>query len=269
ATYGLHGDVSIDGANATVSDLQPARRYFTLFRAHLARPIEPTRTIGMEFTGTGSGQSFYLNVLFGRGGYQRMSFRFRDTTTSPRLLLFSPLHPSSVTRVPDWSKVTQLTVSTNSKRGWAGTMSLEGPFLTSSPRGNTTESGPTFSEASSGGDPFADAAPGHDALKPTDQLIGDRATLSGDLGTGLLTFTQSYNPTWTLHGSRGDVSPSVGLGFGNAYAVSRTTKPESISLGLARYGRIGTAVSIAAWALLLLAMAVLHLRRRRAGERRA
>jgi hypothetical protein len=226
----------------------------------------------MEFTGAASGQSFYLNVLFGRGGYQRMSFRFRDTTTSPRLLLFSPLHPSSVTRVPDWSKVTQLTVSTNSKRGWTGPMSLEGPFLTTTPGGDTgsdaAESGPTFSEAGRGGDPFADAVAGHDALKPADQLIGDHATLGGDLGTGLLTFSQSYNPTWTLHAGGGNVSPSVGLGFGNAYPVSSTMRPESISLGLARYGRIGTAVSIAAWTLLLLAMAVLHLRRRRRTEER-
>jgi hypothetical protein len=269
ATYGLHGDLSIDGPNATVSDLQEGRRYYTLFRAHLARPIEPTRTLGMEFTGTASGQSFYLNVLFGRGGYQRMSFRFRDTTTAPRLLLFSPLHPSSVTRVPDWSKVTQLTVSTNSKRGWTGAMSLEGPFLTTSPGGVAAESGPTFSQAGRGGDPFADAPAGRDALKPADQMIGDHATLGEDLGTGLLTFSQSYNPTWTLHAGRGDVSPSVGLGFGNAYRVSSTMKPQSISLGLARYGKIGTAVSIAAWALLLLAMAVLHLRRRRTGEPRA
>jgi hypothetical protein len=100
-------------------------------------------------------------------------------------------------------------------------------------------------------------------------MIGDHATLGEDLGTGLLTFSQSYNPTWTLHAGRGDVSPSVGLGFGNAYRVSSTMKPQSISLGLARYGKIGTAVSIAAWALLLLAMAVLHLRRRRTGEPRA
>ena len=269
ATYGLHGDVSVEGPDATVSDLQDGRRYYTLFRAHLARPIEPTRTLGVDFTGTGSGQSFYLNVLFGRGGYQRMSFRFRDTTTSPRLLLFSPLHPSSVTRVPDWSKVTQLTVSTNSKRGWTGSMSLEGPFLTTAPGAGATASGPTFSETGRPGDPFASAAEGRGALKPADQLVGDSATLSGGLGTGLLTFTQSYNPTWTLHTGGGDVSPNVGLGFGNAYPVSKETHPESISLGLARYGRIGTAVSIAAWTLLLLAMAILHLRRRRAGERRA
>ncbi|MFL5735923.1 MAG: hypothetical protein ACJ76P_01120 [Actinomycetota bacterium] len=268
ATYGLHAQVSIDGANAAVSDLGDGRRYYTLFRAHLARPIEPSRTLGMDFTGTGSGQSFYLNVLFGRGGYQRMSFRFRDTTTAQRLLLFSPLHPSSVTRVPDWSKVTELTVSTNSKRGWTGAMSLAGPFLTTASRGSRTETGPTFSQVGHAGDPFANATPGVHALKPADQLIGDGAMLAQDAGPGLLTFTQSYNPTWTLHSGGGDVSPSIGLGFGNAYPLSGRTRPESISLGLARYGRIGTAVSLVAWTLMLLAMALLYLRRRRKSEPR-
>ena len=261
--YGVKADdVRSLGATLSVSDAGSSRPYFTIGRSRVERQVVPDRPFGITFTGTGSQQLFYLNFIFDTAGYQRASFRFRDTTSEPRNLLFSPLRPSAVTSVPDWSHVREITLSSNSKNGWAGRVAVEGPYLTRSVGTPPAGWHPTFVQDGRDGDPFVVGARAVGALSPADQSIADHATLGGGLGQGLLIFTQAYHEDWRLDTER-DVEPSVALGFANAYELDGHSSPGTISFTLAAYGKVGTVVSLVGWMSALALLVVLRARRRR------
>jgi hypothetical protein len=241
--------------------LSPGRRYFTIARAPVARRLDLSVPFGIEFDGAATGQYFYLNFLFDSAGYNRASFRFQDTTTDPRALFFLLQHPTSVTQVPDWSTVRAITLSTNSKDGWAdASVGLRGPFAVDA---SVAGSG-TFHEPGRRGDPFSGMGQEADpALASVDERITDTTALRPGLGAGLLTFTQSYHPSWQLTTANDRVEPTVALGFANGYRLTDGENPSTITMGLAVLGRIGTAISGAAWVTALLAATLLSRRRRR------
>jgi hypothetical protein len=245
-----------------IDGLNPDRRYFTIARTSVTRHLDPSVPFGIEFDGAATGQYFYLNFLFDDVGYDRASFRFQDASRASRTLFFSLQHPSSVTQVPDWSNVQAITLSTNSKDGWAGTsVELRGPFGVDS---SVAGSG-RFVERGGRGNPFADMGDeGRSALVSSDERVTDVTALRPGLGSGFLTFTQSYHPSWQVTTSDGDVDPVVALGFANGYRLPEGSDPTAITMGLARLGRIGTTISGTAWCAALIAVAFGRRRRRRA-----
>jgi len=249
----------------TIDGLRPDRRYFTIARTHVARRLDPSVPFGIEFDGAATGQYFYLNFLFDTAGYNRASFRFQDVSRVPRTLFFLLRHPSSVTQVPDWAHVRAITLSTNSKDGWAdASVRLRGPFAVDT---SVAGSG-RFYEPGKRGDPFSDrGGDAVSALASPDELVTDTTALRPSLGAGLLTFTQSYHPAWQLTTRQGPLEPVVALGFANGYRLSEDANPSAITMGFAVLGRIGTVVSGATWFAALLAAASLAWRRRRRRRR--
>jgi hypothetical protein len=244
-----------------IDGLRPDRRYFTIARTRVAKRLDPTVPFGIRFDGAATGQYFYLNFLFDSAGYNRASFRFQDVTTVPRTLFFFLQHPSSVTQVPDWSNVRAISLSTNSKDGWSdASVRLRGPFAVDA---SIAGSG-TFHEPGRRGDPFSDM--GGDvvsALASPNERVTDVTALRPGLGAGLLTFTQSYHPSWQLTTTDGGHEPVVALGFANGYRLTEDANPIAVKNGLAVLGRIGTAISGVAWFAALVAAASLARRRRR------
>ena len=252
---------SVGPRRLTIDGLSPDRRYFTIARTPVTKRLDLSVPFGIEFDGAATGQYFYLNFLFDSAGYDRASFRFQDTTTEPRALFFLLQHPTSVTQVPDWSTVREITLSTNSKDGWAASsVRLRGPFAVDASVAGTG----TFSEPGRRGDPFS--AMGEEAgsaLSSADERVTDSTALRPGLGAGLLTFTQSYHPSWQLTTTNDRIEPVVALGFANGYRLTEGANPSTITMGLAVLGRIGTAISGVAWFAALLAAALLARRRRR------
>jgi hypothetical protein len=98
----------------------------------------------------------------------------------------------------------------------------------------------------------------------SDERVTDVTALRPGLGSGFLTFTQSYHPSWQVTTSDGGVDPVVALGFANGYRLPEGSDPTAITMGLARLGRIGTTISGTAWCAALIAVAFGRRRRRRA-----
>jgi hypothetical protein len=221
--------------------IRPGRRYFTFARARLNRQIDPERVLALRLTGARTGQTFFLNVLFDAHGAQTASFAFRDGTSLPRTVYLSPLDASGLTVVPDWSRARWVTLSTTSKRPWSREMTIDGLYSLAQPRLR-----PRFVAAGKRESPFRDAPRGVSALSPPDQVIGDRAHLAANAGTGTLVFTQSYEPRWHLSADGATRGHVIALGFANAYSVRRLRGGE-LSFGPARAGRIGWWISLIAW----------------------
>jgi hypothetical protein len=236
--------------------VRSGRRYFTIASGRARGAVNPYRPLAIRFRGTGSGQTFYLNVLFDRRGERLVWFRFVDETREERTLLFSPLQPSGVSTVPDWSNVKGFSISTNSKIRWPETASIDGPYQLS---GTTPR--PSF-VAADGSDPFSSAPPGMSALDPPTQKVNDHAKLGDGLGRGTLVFTQSYHPDWKLKAKSGHARHTVALGFANAYSVDKPLEGASLSFTAAKYGKVGTWISLFAW-LMCLGIVVRWLSRER------
>jgi hypothetical protein len=244
-----------------IDGLNPGRRYFTIARTPVTRRLDPSVPFGIEFDGAATGQYFYLNFLFDDGGYNRASFRFQDTSRASRTLFFLLKHPSSVTQVPDWSNVRAITLSTNSKDGWAGSsIELRGPFSVDA---SVAGSG-VFFERGKRGDPFSTmGSDARSALATPDEQVTDTTALRPGLGNGFLTFTQSYHPSWQLTTADGRAEPVVALGFANGYRLTQGSDPSAVTMGLASLGRIGTAISGAAWSAAAIGVSLGRRRRRR------
>jgi hypothetical protein len=226
--------------------VRSGRRFFTLARVRAATGISTNHPFALRFKGTGSGQTYYLKALFDDRGQEAAWFKFKDTTKTDRMVVFSPLQPSSVSALPDWSAVKSFTIACNAKTRLPGALKLDGPFeLTGS------NLKPSFEGTGRAVGLFAGAPPGQPALAPPTQAVNDHATLSSPLKGGLLVFTQTYHPRWKLQAHQGSGSHSIALGFANSYSLDGPLIGGSVRFTGARYGRIGTWISLVAWVLAL------------------
>jgi hypothetical protein len=240
----------------TVPRAESGRTYFTLAQAGVRRALDPNLPFGIDFRGTGRGEALYLNVFFSHRLYPTVSYRFLDTSTATRRLFFSPELPTSVRALPDWGAVTGLSLSTNSKTDVTGPYSMSGPFLLATP-----------SDVGVKGQ-FPAAATRARASLVGDQRVGTSATLH-DVGAGLLVFTQSYAPSWSLQGAR-TAAHTVALGFANGYVVTAPTATATLGFSQARLGRLATMGSAIVWlgALGFLGVAAWRRASRRRGKGR-
>ena len=215
------------------------RTYFTLATA-AAGPVDPYAPIALRFKGAASGRTFLLLAEFDDTGERAAGFSFVDTSRGPRTLVFSPLQPSFVSTIPDWSRVRRFKISSTSKTALREPVSFEGPFTV-----QNMSLKPAFT---SGGRPWAGPALGPEAvpaLDPPDQLIANSADLAPGLPAGELNFMQSYNSGWKLDSGSGE--HSVALGFANSYTLDGTAQPTEVSFKPARWGTVGSVISLLAW----------------------
>lgn len=211
------------------------RTYYTLAMAPVDQAVDPNLPFAIDFAGTGRGEPLYLNFYFDHSMRPTASFRFVDTTARERRLFFSPQYPTSAGALPDWSHVTSISLSTNSKSADLGPLSLRGPFL--------------FASASAlgfkGSFPSAPGTPAQARSLAGDERVGVSATLH-DVPAGLLVFTQSYAQGWQLHGARSSAH-TIALGFANAYVVTAPSRIATLDFATATLGRIGSTTSLLAW----------------------
>lgn len=242
----VHARTAPDGG-LSLSVVRRGREYYTLVDAPTKRSINPYRPIAIRFKGTGSGRTFYLNFTFGDTGAQRVGYRFRDTSSSTRTIVFSPLQPDFQSAVPRWDAIRSVSLSVANKKPFRRPIFLRGPFSLGrslAPRFNTeglnwlarAGAGSTVALADRAA-PITDTVP----LRPTNR--------------GVLVYTQSYNPGWSLSGARSGATHTIALGFANAFVLPHKLDASSLGFGPARLGRIGTYLSAAAWLLCLLAIA--------------
>lgn len=237
------------------------RPYFTLATASAAGAVDPYRPLAFHFAGTGSGATYYLSVRFDRTGTLAAGFRFVDTTSAPRTLVFSPLQPSFVTAVPDWAHPSNLTLATADKSRLPRPIRIDGPFQLAGP-----DLRQSFSEDGRSGDPFAGGPEGRRALEPPTQLVDHRVRVSDAGGSGMLVLTQSFHPLWTITPAAASSAHTVALGFANGYRLERPVVGATIAFAGAHYGNIGFVASVVVWSLCLLLMGVLVLMRRGARQ---
>jgi hypothetical protein len=248
------------GRGLTLHVRAPARRYYTLAQLQMARGLNPYRPFALRFKGTGSGRTFYLVVIFRGPGQPRALFAFRDSGTAERVLLFSPLQPSSVDSVPDWSYVASLSLATDSKAVLRGSILIDGPFE------SNIDATPRFRRPKDE-DPFGKTQGMSPALAPHDQAVSDEARLAPRTGPGLLVLSQSYHPGWRLHATHARARHTIALGFANAYELPRAVADASVKFDAAKWGRLGTLVSLAAWFVAALFLLLTLARARLSGHR--
>ncbi|MHB8469971.1 MAG: hypothetical protein ACYDCH_09485 [Gaiellaceae bacterium] len=234
------------------------RQFYTLASAGTVRTIDPGRPIAIRFRGRATGTIFYLNFQFDEQGLQTAGYRFADTSSNVRTIVFAPSQPSFSYAVPTWAHVVRVTVSTNSKQRLPGPVTIDGPYQLSGPSLRSS-----FAVAGDGRDPFAGAPVYSVPLQPASQLIGVQAHV--DIRRrGLLVLSQAYHPLWKISPAAAASSHEIAYGWANAYRVSKVPGAATISFTGARYGTAGTVLSGIAWPLLLALLAL----RLRQGRRR-
>ena len=183
-----------------------------------------------------------------------VSFRFADTSSSSRVLYFSPELAPITSAIPDWSTVSDVSLSTNSKGLLPGSVAMQGPYSLAGAAAAIHGSLP----------PGGTSARNARSLVGS-QLVGTHATLRG-VGDGLLVFTQAYSRSWQLSGAHVH-DHTVALGYANGYVISAPSRVASLTYATAGLGRIGTAITVASWlaAAVVVALAVRSRRRRRRG----
>jgi hypothetical protein len=247
------------GGGLELTVRSPARRYYTLARLLLNRGIDPNRPFVLHFRGTGSGRKYYLVAAFDAEGQRTAVFRFTDTARGTRTILFSPLEPTKTNSVPDWSHVVSFAFSTASKDVLRPGIAVDGPFAS----GIDTKPKFIFRGRRH---PLIGSQTVTSALFPRDQAIGTSAQLTRKTGPGLLVLSQSYDPSWRLHAATGSARHVIALGFANGYELARPVANASVSFDAAKWGEIGTLVSLVAW-LTGIAIAIAAAARTRAARR--
>jgi len=224
---------------------------YAMAYASLPKRISAADPLALKFQGSGSGVTFYVNFYFRNGS--KKSFSFQDSTNSARTLFFTPEQGKAAWRaasakelanpymaslpqleVPDWNNVQYLTVSTNSRIWQGGTIRFDGPFPV-----RLTHSLPYFS----GHFPAVSGSASDPRLGT--QMISSPVSLHG-LRSGILDFSQSYNPQWQLTGARAGTH-TVALGFENSYLLEKGSLSARLSYRPALVGVWGTIVSMVAW----------------------
>lgn len=226
-----------------LSVVRGGRKYYTLVDAPVKHAVNPYRPIAIRFKGTGSGRVFYLNFRFGALGAQRIGYRFRDVSSALRTIVFSPLQPDFQTSVPRWDLVRSVSLSVANRKPFTRPILVEGPFsLSRSLAPRFDRPGLKWLARAGKGSTIALRNP----RAPIEDTVPLRPTRSG-----VLIYTQSYNPGWSLAPTQEGATHTIALGFANAYVVPHAVKESSLSFGPARLGRIATYLSAAAWLLLL------------------
>jgi hypothetical protein len=220
-------------AGAVIEQTIPIRTYFALAQMVGPTSVDPNHAMVLEVQAPPNHLTFDLTLYFGNG--TELVYPFRDSLTRPVVITLNPRQrlPNSV--VPDWSDVTRITVSTDSKSPLGGPLHVEGPFA-----GNLPTRAPYLIgklPAGSGG-----------RSKPGTSLSG-MVTSSAQIDNihpGILVFSQAYNSGWRLAGATTSLH-TIALGFANAYLVTGSAHRARLTFALALPAQAMTLMSLAFW----------------------
>lgn len=243
------------GHSTTVVLTDATRNRFAITEASLPSVINPEEPIAFEFQGTGSGAEFQLNFYFQHQIEESLSFR--DLTSKPRLLFFNlqqgapaiqldyrstSIYESDNNIVPNWSQLTQVTLSTDSLVAPNKVIKIAGLFPVKS-----AHIMPYFV----GHLPTTAGLPTTPIKYPA-QMISTSIPLHG-VRAGILNFSQSFDTHWTLSGTQANLH-TVALGFENSYIVGKSSENATLSYSLTGVGESMTVISLIAWLIGLVAV---------------
>jgi hypothetical protein len=241
--------------SATLALTGATRPQFTMAGASLPPVINPAEPMAFEFQGAGNGADFQLNFYFQHQVEE--SFSFQDLTSKPQLLYFTLQQGAPATllnfrstnpyvgvnrTVPNWNQLTRVTLSTNSLVAPGKVIKIAGPFPV-----RFAHTMPYFV-----GHLPTTAGPSATAASLPAGMISTSVPLH-NVRSGILDFSQSFDPRWTLLGAQADIH-TVALGFENSYVIEKPVQNAALSYSLAAVGKSTTIISLIAWFIGLLAL---------------